>query len=114
MAAGASCNLFGPSESFEGEWTAPAGKYYSIGLSLKQSGDTITGVACASETVPLYKGARVTGDYPSIRVTVTPESTMPCCAHLAGQTFTAEMEKRGEIVTPDGIRFKRSSGPACP
>lgn len=110
----AGCNLFGPSESFEGEWFAPAGKFSAIGLSLRQSGDTVTGVACATNTVPLYENARVTGDYPTIRVTVTPESTLPCCPHLAGQTFTAEMERRGEIVTPEGIRFTRSAGPACP
>ena len=111
MSAG--CSLLGPSASFEGEWTAPAGKSYTIGLSLRQSGDTITGVACATDTVALYNNAPVTGDYPTIRVTVTAASTMPCCPHLAGQTFTAEMEKRGEIVTPTGVRFKRSTGPAC-
>jgi hypothetical protein len=112
---GAGCSVFGPSESFEGEWTAPGGKFYTIGLSLRQSGDTITGLACASDSgIPLYANAPVTGDYPTIRVVVTAESTKPCCPHLAGQTFAAEMEKRGEIVTRDGIRFRRSSAPACP
>jgi hypothetical protein len=107
--------LLGPEPSFEGDWSAPAGKFYGIGLSLRQSGDTISGTACASQSgVLLYTNARVTGDYPSIRVFVTPESTRPCCPHLAGQTFTAEMEKRGEIVTPDGIRFKRSTTSVCP
>jgi len=111
----ANCGLFGPSESFEGEWTAPAGKFYVIGLSLRQSGDTVSGVACASDSgVLLYRNAAVTGDYPSIRVVVTAGSTAPCCAHMVGQTFTAEMEDRGEIVTPEGIRFRRSTTPACP
>jgi hypothetical protein len=109
------CGLLGPSESFEGEWIAPAGKFYVIGLSLRQSGDTVSGVACASDSgVLLYRNAPVSGDHPTIRITVTTAATAPCCAHLAGQTFTAEMEKRGEIVTPSGVRFKRSSAPACP
>jgi len=113
--ASGGCGLFGPSESFEGEWTASGGKFYVIGLSLRQSDDTVSGVACASQDgVLLYRNAPVTGDYPSIRVVVTAPSTAPCCAHLAGQTFTAEMEKRGEIVTPEGIRFRRSTTPACP
>lgn len=112
---GASCGLLGPSESFEGEWTAPAGKFYVIGLSLRQNGDTISGVACAADSaVVLYTRAPVTGSYPSIRVVVTASATAPCCAHMAGQTFSAKMEKRGEIVTPDGIRFRRSTTPACP
>jgi hypothetical protein len=111
----AGCNLFGPSESFEGEWTAPGGKFYVIGLSLRQSGDSVSGTACASDSgVLLYTNAPVTGDYPSIRVVVTAESLRPCCAHLVGQTFSAEMEERGEIVTPSGIRFTRSDRPACP
>ena len=114
LAVSAGCNPFGPKESFEGEWVAPAGKFYSIGLSLRQSGDTITGVACATDVVALYKNAPVTGDYPTIRVTVTAASTMPCCPHLAGQTFAATMERRGEIVTPTGVRFTRSAVPACP
>lgn len=115
LASTTACGLLGPSESFEGEWTAPAGKFYVIGLSLRQSGDTVSGVACASDSgVLLYRNAQVSGDHPSIRVVVTPSATAPCCAHLAGQTFTAEMEKRGEIVTPSGVRFKRSSAPACP
>ncbi|MGD9901913.1 MAG: hypothetical protein AB7U83_00480 [Vicinamibacterales bacterium] len=115
VAATTGCGLFGPSESFEGEWTASGGKFYVIGLSLRQSGDTVSGVACAAQDgVVLYRNAPVTGDYPSIRVVVSAGSTAPCCAHLAGQTFTAEMEKRGEIVTPDGIRFRRSVDPACP
>lgn len=112
---GASCGLLGPSESFEGEWIAPAGKFYVIGLSLRQNGDTVSGVACASDSgVLLYRNATVTGDYPSIRVVVTAGSTAPCCAHMAGQTYTAEMEERGEIVTPSGVRFRRSATPACP
>ena len=111
----ASCNLLGPSASFEGEWSPPGGKTYLIGLSLRQNGDTISGVACASDSgVRLYSNAPVTGSYPAIRVTVTAGSTGPCCAHLAGQTFSAEMEKRGEILAPDGIRFRRSTTPACP
>ncbi len=93
----------------------PGGKSYLIGLSLRQNGDTISGVACAFDSgVRLYSNAPVTGNYPSIRVTVTAGSTGPCCAHLAGQTFSAEMEKRGEILAPDGIRFRRSTTPACP
>lgn len=115
MAMGAGCNLLGPSESFEGEWVASAGKFYAIGLSLRQSGDTVSGVACASDSgIALYANAPVTGTYPSIRVVVTPGSTAPCCPHLAGQTFSAEMEDRGEIVTPSGVRFRRSTAPACP
>jgi hypothetical protein len=47
-------------------------------------------------------------------VVVTAASTAPCCSHLAGQTFSAEMEDRGEIVTPSGVRFRRSTTPACP
>jgi hypothetical protein len=109
------CGLLGPSESFEGEWIAPAGKFYVIGLSLRQSGDRVSGVACASDSgVLLYRNAQVSGDHPSIRITVTAAATAPCCAHLAGQTFTAEMEKRGETVTPSGVRFKRTTAPACP
>jgi hypothetical protein len=109
------CGLLGPNESFEGEWTAQAGKFYITGLSLRQDGDTVSGVACASESgTRLYANAPVTGTYPSIRVVVTASSTAPCCAHMAGQTFAAEMEKRGEIVTPSGVRFRRSTTPACP
>jgi hypothetical protein len=115
VTASTSCNLLGPNDSFDGEWTAPAGKNYFIGLSLRQNGDTISGVACASQDgVLLYSNAPVTGDYPSIRVTVTAASTSPCCAHMAGQTFSAEMEKRGDILAPGGIRFQRSTTPVCP
>lgn len=115
LLATSGCNVFGPSESFEGQWTAPGGKSYFIGLSLRQTGDTVSGVACASDSgVLLYSNAPVTGDYPSIRVVVTAASVSPCCPHLVGQTFSAEMEKRGEIVTPTGVRFRRSNAPACP
>jgi hypothetical protein len=111
----AGCGLLGPSESFEGEWVAHAGKYYYIGLSLRQNGDTVSGVACASDAGNLlYAKAPVAGTHPSIRVVVTAAATAPCCSHLAGQTFGAEMEDRGEIVTPGGVRFRRATGLACP
>lgn len=103
------CGLVGSDPSFDGEWTAQGGKTYSLGLSLHQSGDTISGTACAQDSGHvLYANAPVKGDYPSIRVTVTTEST-DCCPWLAGQTYSAKMEDRGEIVTPDGIRFRRGS-----
>ena len=114
VAVSVACGLVGPNPSFDGEWMAPAGKGYAIGLSLRQSGDTITGTACAAQDGHvLYANAPVTGDYPSIRVTVTPQSTA-CCPWLAGQTYTAKMEDRGEIVTPEGIRFRRGSAALCP
>jgi hypothetical protein len=37
----AGCNLLGPSASFEGEWSAPGGKTYLMGVSLRQNGDSI-------------------------------------------------------------------------
>ncbi|MEZ5291389.1 MAG: hypothetical protein R2745_09920 [Vicinamibacterales bacterium] len=110
------CNLLGPHESFDGNWVAPGPGITgsSFGLSLSQSGDTIRGAACFVESgVKVYSGAPVTGDYPHIRVVVTAAST-PCCPWIVGQEYTATMEKRGEIVMPNGIRFHRVTTPACP
>jgi hypothetical protein len=117
VSTAAGCNLLGPEPSYEGEWTAPGPGHsgYYLGLSLRQSGDTVTGVACALDSgITLYSNAVVRGDYPDIRVEVTPGSVSPCCAHLVGQTYTATMEDRGEIVGPSGLRFTRASQRACP
>ena len=114
----AGCNLLGPTESFDGEWTAlgPGHGGYFIGLSLRQTGDAVSGAACAYESgVKLYSNAPVTGTHPTVRVVVTPEAANPCCPWLIGQTFTGEMERRGEIVvSASGLRFTRSTTPACP
>jgi hypothetical protein len=107
--------LLGPEPSFEGEWSARGPGHSSyFGLSLRQSGDRVSGVACAYESgVRLYSGAPVTGDYPRFRVVVTADAANPCCPWFVGQTFAGEMEDRGEIVS-DPLRFHRTDAPACP
>ena len=115
MSAG--CNLLGPSASFEGEWSAQGPGHSSyFGMSLRQTGDTITGVACAYESgVRLYSNAPVTGEHPNFRVVVTLEAANPCCPWFVGQSFTGKIEDRGEIVVPaSGLRFRRAEAAACP
>jgi hypothetical protein len=118
VVSGGGCNLLGPEPSFEGEWTAagPGHSGFTLGLSLRQGGDTVSGVACAFDSgVTLFSNAPVRGDHPDIRVEVTPDSVGPCCAHLIGQTYTATMEERGEIVLETaGMRFTRSAQRVCP
>src|SRR5215510_2762296 len=62
----------GPSTSVAGNWTAPGGgtlgAYYQ--LSLTQTGDRISGVACASENAYLiFREQVVSGEYPRITFT---------------------------------------------
>jgi hypothetical protein len=87
-----------------------------VGLVLTQSGDSVTGVACSYDSGRrLYANAPVVGDYPDIRVSITPQAAAPCCPWFAGQSFVATMEDRGEIVERSGLRFRRyNEGAVCP
>jgi hypothetical protein len=56
-----SCGLTGPSESLAGHWIARiqiAGFATSIGMTLQQSGDDITGTACSTSNGNLVRFER--------------------------------------------------------
>lgn len=113
------CGLTGPSESLTGHWIARSiGHSSSVGFTLTQTGDVITGTACAiSEGVLLYGGAPVTGDYPDLQFTVATTNAAPCCSHLAGTHFQGKQDSTMDIVGSYGtfdLRFERSPTSMCP
>lgn len=116
-AAGAGCNLTGPSESLTGTWTASLGKFSFVEMTLEQNGDDISGTACArSDGVLLYSGVPVRGDHPRVAFDVRATHTQPCCAHLAGTQFSGRQDSTEDIVGRLGsvdVRFERSDGGAC-
>ena len=112
------CNVTGPKESLSGHWVARGvGHFYLIGFTLLQSGDAITGKACAiSDGVLVYKVAPVFGDYPDVQFTVGATHTQPCCAHLAGTHFIGKQDSTKDIVGSYGtedLRFERALTPLC-
>ena len=117
---GLGCNVTGPKEDLTGYWLArvlgPATSY-QYGMTLRQSGDTIMGVACAkSFDLLLYKDTPVFGDYPDLSFTVGATQTQPCCAGLAGSHFAGKQDDTRDIVGSYGqmdLRFQRSTTPLC-
>ena len=113
----AGCNLTGPSEELTGTWTASLGKFSFVGITLQQNGDDITGTACArSDGVLLYSGVPVSGDHPRISFHVASTNTQPCCAHMAGTSFSGRQDSTHDIVGRLGsvdIRFERSGTSVC-
>ena len=112
------CDVTGPKENLSGSWVARGvGHFSSIGFTLLQSGDAITGKACAySDGVLLYKNAPVFGDYPDVQFTVGATQTQPCCAHLAGTHFLGKQDGSKDIVgtyEAGEIRFERAITPLC-
>jgi hypothetical protein len=113
------CNLTGPDDDLSGTWVARSiGHASFVGLTLLQTGDTITGSACAtSESVLLYSGTPVNGDYPHLQFTVGAGNTAPCCGQLAGTRFTGKRDSTKDIVGNYGtfdLRFERSDSSLCP
>jgi hypothetical protein len=113
------CNLTGPDDDLSGTWVARSiGHASFVGFTLRQTGDAISGTACAtSESVLLYTGAAVTGDYPDLRFTVAAGNTAPCCAQLAGTRFIGKRDSTKDIVGNYGtfdLRFERSEASLCP
>lgn len=112
------CGLTGPSDDISGTWIAQgAGHTLLFGLTLHQSGDSITGTACAKDGgMLLYSGAVVTGDYPHLQFTVAPGNTQPCCATTAGARFDGKQDRTLDIVgryANGDLRFKRSETNLC-
>jgi len=113
------CNLTGPDDDLTGIWVARSiGHASFVGFTLQQTGDAISGTACAtSESVLLYSGVAVTGDYPDLRFTVGAGHTAPCCANLAGTRFIGKRDSTKDIVGNYGtfdLRFERSETSLCP
>lgn len=115
--AAAGCDLTGPSESLTGTWTASTGKHAFITMRLEQTGDDITGTACArSDGFLLYHGVPVAGEDSRVAFTVPAGYTQPCCAHLVGTRFSGRQDSTGDIVGRLGnadIRFTRSTTDVC-
>ena len=114
----AGCGLTGPSDDLSGHWVARSiGHSSSVGITLTQSGDSISGRACAiSDGHLLYSGAPVMGDYPDVAFTVGPANTEPCCASQAGVRFRGKRDSTKDIVGSYGtfdLRFERSPTPLC-
>ena len=101
----------GPSISVAGNWTAPGGgtlgRYFQ--LSLTQTGDRVSGVACSAEAGHLvFRDQVVEGDYP--RITFTGLGVM-----FSG-TFEADRDQiAGNYGAPSllQLRFVRSEGGRC-
>jgi hypothetical protein len=118
-AATPSCGLTNPSESLAGNWSANhGGKFGFIGLVLEQSGDEITGTACATDSgITLYRNVPVRGEYPRVQFDVAGAYTEPCCAQLAGVRFSGRRDSTRDIVGVYGntdVRFRRSQSRVCP
>jgi hypothetical protein len=114
----AGCGLTGPSDDLTGTWLARSGRFDSVGLTLHQSGDVITGTACGSTVGTLfYKDVPVTGTYPNLQFTVTATQVQPCCQSLVGRVFRGKQDNTMDIVGTYGtmdLRFQRSDTSACP
>ncbi|HUQ89881.1 MAG TPA: hypothetical protein VM096_20130 [Vicinamibacterales bacterium] len=112
------CGVTGPSESVEGHWIARSiGHSSQVGFTLHQTGDSISGTACAmSDGVLLYSGAPVFGDYPDVQFTVSRANAAPCCLQMAGTRFTGKQDSTKDIVGSYGaidLRFQRSMTSLC-
>jgi len=112
------CDVTGPKEDLSGYWIARSiGRSTQVGVTLMQSGDAITGKACAiSDGVLLYKDAPVFGEYPDVQFTVGATHTQPCCSQLAGTHFTGKQDGTKDIVGAYGdidLRFERSLTSLC-
>ncbi len=109
-----------PSGSLTGTWQARGiGHGLLFEMTLQQSGSRVTGSACGvSDGVVMFRNATVSGDAPQVRFTVTPDSAQPCCAHLAGSSFTGRLDGTGDIVGSSSfgsdLRFERSTAWICP
>ena len=113
------CSPTGPSVNLSGHWIARSiGHSSQVGFTLMQSGDMITGKACAiSDGVLLYKDAPVSGEYPNVQFTVAAAQTQPCCAQLAGTHFGGKQDGTKDIVGTYGtidLRFERALTSLCP
>lgn len=116
--AGIGCDVTTPSQDLSGHWIARSiGHSAQVGFTLMQSGDAITGKACAiSDGVLLYKDAPVFGEYPDIQFTVGATQTQPCCPQLAGTHFLGKQDSTRDIVGTlenGDLRFKRAITPLC-
>jgi hypothetical protein len=117
--AAAGCGLTGPSDDLTGAWTARSiGHFDLVGMTLHQSGDVITGTACATSAgVLYYKDVPVTGDYPNLQFTVSATQAQPCCQSLVGRVFKGKQDSTMDIVGSYGtsdLRFERSDASVCP
>lgn len=115
--AAAGCDVTGPSETLTGTWTASTGTSSFIGMNLEQTGDEISGTACArSDGVLLYHRVPVAGEDSRVAFSVAANYTQPCCANLAGTRFSGRLDGSGHIVGRLGnvdIRFERSTTDTC-
>ena len=112
------CDVTSPDENLSGYWTARGiGHSSFIGFTLMQSGELITGKACAvSDGVLLYKDAPVFGEFPDVQFTVAATQTQPCCAQLAGTHFSGKLDSTKDIVGSYGtfdLRFERAITSLC-
>ena len=102
------CGLTGPSEDLTGHWIARGAPLaaFVYGFTLQQSGDTISGTACAKANGVLsYSGVPVTGEYPNLQFTAPP-----------GQRFMGKQDGSKDIVGSYGsidLRFERSQTSLC-
>ena len=115
--ASAACGPSAPSGvQLTGHWVAlgPGHTPPIHVMTLEQVGDAITGTACMSSSgVTVYSGVPVRGTYPDVHYTVPLHATAPCCAALAGRTFSGRFDNTLDIVGSD-LRFTRSeTRPAC-
>lgn len=118
-AVSSTCGLIGPDESLAGNWSANyGGKFGFIGLVLEQSGDEITGTACATNSgTLLFKNVPVRGEFPNVQFDVTGSYTEPCCSSLAGTRFSGRRDSTKDIVgvyQVTDVRFRRTDSRVCP
>jgi hypothetical protein len=109
------CDLwpFGPSKSVAGNWHFTSGKFSTFQMSLTQSGDSISGVACVYplggiRPFPVRETA-VTGDYPRIRFA---DPWVADCEY--DMTFEEDREQiAGDCGGRRLVRFNRSDTGRC-
>lgn len=115
------CGLIGPSSGgpVDGRWSASPrkGEYY-YEMSLRQSGDKITGEACGYSTVTrtmLFHHNPVIGDYPRLSIVVTTETADPA---FSGKFFRGHIDSTRDIVVDETtfwngqfLRFSRATNP---
>ena len=112
--AASGCGLTGPSASIAGSWRAPgighSGHYFD--LSLMQSGDTVSGVLCSSDSgFLLFEGVPVSGELPTVTFVVP----------FSGARFDGKFEEDRDQIAGDlgsgaghiPLRFVRAEGGRC-